>query len=314
MRILVTGCSGHLGRILIPRLLAASGIRSVIGLDIVKPPFKHPRFAFVRADVRDTSLAQHFAGIDALVHLAFVVMQGVLKERRDDRALMRAINVDGSINIFNLAAASGVKTIIYLSSAAVYALPNAHQRIDENQPRRALPGFGYAEDKVTLEEWLDRYEDLHRDLRLVRLRPHIILGPSAHRFLKALLRLPLYPRVRAEWQCVHEDDVVHAIRLALFNTARGAFNLACADVGTYYSMQRALRRFALPIAPVWMQRGLKFAWRRFGWGTDAAWTSGIRHDLKLDIARARQQLGWVPRYSFGDICRATLGKKIIKKQ
>ncbi len=308
MRLLVTGCSGHLGRILVPRLLAASGVRTVVGLDRVKPTFAHPRFAFVRADVRDTDLAQHFAGIDAVIHLAFVVMQGDLGAQRFDRALMRAINVEGSMNIFNLAAAAGTKTVVHLSSAAVYALPSAQARIDEQQPRRALPGFAYAEDKIAVEDWLDEYEQLHRDVRLVRLRPHIILGPNAHRFFKTLLRLPFYPTTTAQWQCVHEDDVVHAVRLALFNSARGAFNLATDDAHSYRTLQRHLRRWALPLPTSWVRAGLGTAWRRFGWGTDPGWSAALEYSLVLDIGAARQRLGWAPRFDFLRTCSAALNK------
>lgn len=308
MRLVVTGCAGHLAQVLLPKLLAAAGVRSVVGIDINKPAFAHPRFAFIRADVRDPQLAKHFVDADAVVHLAFVVMQADLKERRHDRALMRAINVEGSQNVFNAAAAQGARTVVHVSSAAVYALPASEERIAETHARAALPGFGYAADKVAIEAWLDDFETLHRDIRLVRLRPHVILGPHAHPFLKLLLRLPLYPPVEAPLQCVHEDDVVHAIRLALFNPARGAFNLACSDAHTYGAMQRALHGLAIPAPLPALQWLLQMAWR-LGYGTDPAWVQALRYPLRLDITAARTGLGWTPRHGFLDICRATLGRR-----
>lgn len=308
MRILVTGCAGRLGRVLLPKLLAAADVRGVIGIDIVKPAFTHPRFAFIRADIRDPQLAGHFAEVDALIHLAFVVMQADLKERRNDREYMRDINVAGGQNVFNAAAAQGVGTVVHLSSAAVYALPAQTEWIAESHPRAALPGFGYAEDKVELENWLDSFETLHPAIRLVRLRPHVILGPHAHPFLKTLLRVPLYPNTGAAVQCVHEDDVVHAIRLALFNVTRGAFNLACSDAHTYGAIYRQLHPLALPLPLAAVQALLRKAWR-FGYGTDPAWAQALRYSLKLDIRGARAGLGWTPRTGFLDICRATLKRR-----
>ena len=309
MRILVTGAASQLGRVLLPRLLATAGVHSVIGLDLRPVAFKHPRFAYVRADIRSPDLGLHLADIDAVIHLAFVVLQSHLGPARFDRETMRDINVAGSQNVCNLAAAAGVKHLIHLSSAAVYALPARGDAIAEDHPRAPLPGFGYAEDKVAVEDWLDAFERVNPHVRLVRLRPHAIVGPCAQPFLKQLLRMPLYPHLpepAPRLQCVHEEDVVAAIRLALLNPARGAFNLATGDHISLRELKRQLHPLALPVPLKWLRAGLAFAWRRFNWGTDPAWAAGIQHSLVLDITRARKELGWVPRYGVVHTCHHAL--------
>lgn len=309
MRVLVTGAASQLARVLLPRLLAAAGVHSVIGLDLRPVAFKHPRFAYVRADIRSPDLGLHLADIDAVVHLAFVVLQSHLGDARFDRETMRDINVGGSQNVCNLAAAAGVKHLIHLSSAAIYALPARTDAIAEDHPRAPLPGFGYAEDKIAVEDWLDAFERVNPDVRVVRLRPHAIVGPHAQPFLKQLLRMPLYPRLpepAPRLQCVHEEDVVAAIRLALFNPARGAFNLASADATEWRTLKRALHPIALPVPLPWLQRALAIGWRRFNWGTDPAWAAGLQHSLVLDTTRARKELGWVPRYGAVHACHHAL--------
>lgn len=309
MRVLVTGSSAHLARVLLPRLLGDARISHVTGVDLCPGDFSHPRFSFVRLDVRDPALAAHLAGIDAVVHLAFVVLQGDLKARRNDRAHIRDVNLRGSQNVFTLSERAGVHTLVHLSSAAVYALPLQPAPAAESHPRAALPGFAYAEDKVALEEWLDGFEREHAGLRLVRLRPHVILGPRAQPFLRALLRAPVCPRLPRPaplTQCVHEDDVAQAIERALFAPVRGAFNLACEDAASFCDLQRKLHGRVLPL-PLALVRGAFYAaWRYGGYGTDPAWLAGMAHTLTLDTTRARTELHWRPHHPTVDACLKAL--------
>lgn len=309
MRVLVTGSSAHLARVLLPRLLADPRIHHVTGVDLRESDFHHPRFTPVRLDVRDRALAAYLAEIDAVVHLAFVVLQGDLKTRRRDRAHIRDVNLGGSRNVCTLAERAGVKTFIHLSSAAVYALPLQHAPATEDHPRGALPDFAYAEDKVALEDWLDVFEHEHPRLRIARLRPHVILGPQAQPFLRALLAAPIYPhlpRPAPLTQCVHEDDVAQAIELALFAPVRGAFNLACADAASFRDLQREVHGWALPL-PLALVRGAFYAaWRYWGYGTDPAWLAGMRHTLTLDTTRARTELQWRPAHPTIDACLKAL--------
>lgn len=306
MRVVVTGSSGCLARALLPQLCADPRVESVLGLDRTPPEFTHPRFRTVVRDVRDPEVETDLRGHDALIHLAFVVMQGTLGRDRRDRDAVRAINVDGSRNVFTAAVRAGVRTCLHLSSAAVYAIPAATTRIDETAARGGVAGFEYSEDKAAVEGWLDAFERESDACRLVRLRPHVILGPHAQPLLKTLLRLPLYPQLPGNpiTQCVHEDDVADAILLALFKPVAGAFNLACADAASFADMQRLVHRRALPIPLGLARSAVRAAWRFGGWGTDPGWMRALPYSLALDTTRARRELGWRPRY---DTIRACLG-------
>lgn len=309
MRILVTGSASHLGRVLLPHLLQDPRVEQVIGVDLRDTDFHHPLFTQVLMDVRSPQLKQVMRNCDALVHLAFVVMQGDLGARRNDRAWMRDINVAGTQAVFTLAAAQGIHQLVQLSSSAVYRLPADATAIDEAHAREALPGFAYGEDKVAVEQWLDRFESEHGRLRLLRLRPHAILGPHAQPYLRRLLGTPFYPRLpepQPLTQCVHEDDVAEAIRLALFSKVRGAFNLATSDALSFRDMHRLARWPSLPLKPATVERLFRLAWRTRGWGTDPAWLQGAHHPLVLDTRAAREQLGWRPQH---DTVRAVIAHR-----
>lgn len=317
MRVLITGCASHLARALLPRLLAEAAITQVVGVDIKKPTISDSRLEFVALDIRDPRLRELMVGVDAVIHLAFVVLEGDLRARRHDRALMREINVEGGKQVVQAAAASGVRTFIQVSSAAVYALPLAGQLARESDPRGALPGFRYAEDKVAFEAWLDDFENTQTGMRVVRLRPHVILGPHAQPVLKRLVALPFFPHLpdpQPRTQCVHEDDIAEAVWLALSKNVTGAFNLAAADALSFRDLQRALHGRALPLPFSLVKTAFTFAWHLFGWGTDPAWLGGLHHSLALDISRAQNDLGWSPRFSCVEAASAALKKNRREKR
>jgi nucleoside-diphosphate-sugar epimerase len=313
MKVLVTGSASHLARALLPRLLADARIEHIVGVDVRNGWLRHRRYRHVRLDVRSPKLARAMAGADAVIHLAFVVMRRDLGARRFDRAEMRDINVRGSQHVFTQAAAQGVKTLVHCSSAAVYAQNlGSRAAITESNPRGALPGFAYVEDKIAVEDWLDGLEAQHPPTRIVRLRPHAILGPHAQPFLRRIARMPFYPRLpdpQPLTQCVHEEDVAQAIHAALFGEARGAFNLATTDAMSWRDIKRLCHRHAMAVPLSVLRAAFALGWRLFGLGTDPAWVEGLRHDLVLHTGRARRVLGWKPRYDSVQACFETLEER-----
>jgi len=204
----------------------------------------------------------------------------------------------------------GVARLVHCSSAAVYDLAHWHKgAITESHPRAALPGFGYAEDKIAVENWLDELEQTHPQARLIRLRPHVIVGPRAQPFLNYLARsrfYPLLPDPQPLTQCVHEADVAQALHLALFAEASGAFNLAPADSLSVRDMRRVLHRRPLALSYGFMRGLLAFGWRFLGIGTDPAWMETLRYNLVLHTRRARKELGWTPQYDSVKDCLLAL--------
>ncbi|APZ42453.1 NAD-dependent epimerase/dehydratase family protein [Acidihalobacter ferrooxydans] len=296
MRLVVTGSAGRLARVLIPQLLADPGIEIILGIDHRDARYADPRYRHHRLDVRDPAAAEVCAGADALLHLAFVLMGGGLGHRRHDRATLRAINVDGSRQMFEAAAQHRLRHILFVSSAAVYgAWPDNPPLLPETAPLRPMPGFAYAEDKVAVERLLDAFERGHPAIAVTRLRPHAIIGPHAHPFLNHVLRQPFYPASRALTQCVWEDDVAAAAVLALRQRATGAFNLAAQPALSLYDMLGRTRRLRLPLPLAPAGAVHRLLW----WLTPAVgepgWVQGTRYSLALDTRRAEIELVWHPR-------------------
>ena len=303
MRIFVTGSSSHLAKVLLPMLCEHPKISHVKGVDINPGNFEHKKFSFSNIDVRDTALSQHMNGCDVVIHLAFVVLRSTLKQQRKNRELIHDINVNGSTNVFQQANKLGFKKIIHLSSAAVYgAWPNNPNSINENQARQVMKGFSYAEDKNEVEDWLDNLEK-NSKIDIIRLRPHVILGPQSQPFLLSLIRQPFYPKLpdpQPLSQCIWENDVADAIIKSVFSNASGAFNLAAEPAISFKEMIQMSHRFSIPVPIKLLRFTHKYLWHISSVGEEPGWLDGMPYSLAIDSSKAKNELGWEPQHSTYD--------------
>ena len=115
MRVGITGISSTLGRCLIKKLIEDPNIEQIIELDLKAiNGEKYNKIQFMKGDVRNLSnLRKIFIDIDVLIHLAFVVIGSI-----PDPETIYDINVNGTKNVFNIAAELGIKKVIYSSSVA----------------------------------------------------------------------------------------------------------------------------------------------------------------------------------------------------
>lgn len=122
MNLLVTGCDGYIGAVLVPMLMARG--HRVTGLDTGfyrEGLLYHERNdapAVWRKDIRDVT-ARDLEGFDAVIHLAELSNDplGALAP-----AVTHAINHRGTMGLAAAAKAAGVSRFVYASSCSVYGL------------------------------------------------------------------------------------------------------------------------------------------------------------------------------------------------
>ena len=299
MKVVVTGGSGQLGTLILERLIADPRVERIVALDVRPPRVASEKLEPVQADVRDPDLARHMRGADALFHLAFIVTSRV------PEATFFGVNVEGSQNVFRAAVEGGVGQIVYASSIAAYGVVPGHPvPLTETAPRVHQHDFPYASAKFQVEAFLDALEAEHPALRVVRLRPAILVGtgiqnPLARAFAKALDRGLLVATSEAPMPLVWDEDVADAAMLALRQQARGAFNLAADDPLPPAELAAAAKlRLVRPPAPVLSAVGTASAvFARFGGGeaADPTWRDKGNAPLIPSSAKARDELGWRPR-------------------
>ena len=143
------------------------------------------------------------------------------------------LETDGVVDVDRtralLRSASGVRRVVYTSSAMVYgAWPNNPVPLTEDAPMRPNPGFGYASGKAESERLALEWREANADGRLAVLRPATVLGGEQDR-LTRLLRDVLPSGVGdtiPPVQYLHGDDLADAVTLACTSELDGVFNVA----------------------------------------------------------------------------------------
>ena len=285
-----------------------------------------------RGDVRDpAALREAFDAADVVVHLAFLITGAA------PAGELRAVNVEGTLNVFRAAAAAGARRFVYASSVAAYGFhPDNPVGMTEDWPVRPAARLFYAKEKAELEHLLQaeaaRLEAAgSAGPALYLLRPPVVLGPHAVG-AKDLLPGPLAPlgrrlatlaarAVRAgrvprlpvllpsmPFQCVHEDDLGDALlRCVVASGPPGAYNVAADGILTSADVARefGLLPLSLPAGP--MQLAARAAAALPFLPPAAQWVEAASHPAIMDTARAKNELGWAPRYTALESLQDTLG-------
>lgn len=285
MRIVITGATGNVGTALV-RALVREGGHEVVGVARGRPPAGFPGVRLHTRDVATDPLETVFRGADAVVHLAWTT-----EPARDERALWR-VNVDGSQRVIEATLAAGVPALVHASSIGAYAAAPGRV-VDETHPATGIPTSWYSRQKARVEGILDTLESEHPALRVVRLRPALVVPRRAGRQVRRLLAGPVPRRLAA--QAVHADDVADAYRLAVTDPElRGPYNVAAPPVLDAASLEA--RSGVLPLPPAVRRSLLAAAWRLRLQPTAPGWLDLAHGAPVIDAGRMRAA-GWVPRRS-----------------
>ena len=323
LTVAVTGPTGTFGFGLMPLLQSDHRVRRVVG--IARRPFdpeQHgwSKMEYRRGDVRDQdALREAFAGADVVVHLAFLIIGGSAQTTR-------AINIEGTLNAFRAAAEAGVRRFVYASSVAAYGFHRDNPvGMTEDWPTRPADRLFYAQEKAELEQLLGEEAAKHPDLQLYLLRPPVVLGPHtiggkdvlpgplaplAKRLQGRFPRLPVpVPALVPDLplQFVHEDDVGSALLQCVVAAGPpGAYNIAGDGVLSAVDVARELGFLpvAIPAGPV--QAGARALSRLPFLPSFAEWVEAVSHPAVMDTTRAKEELGWTPRFTGLEALRDTL--------
>ncbi|MET0863581.1 MAG: NAD(P)-dependent oxidoreductase [Nakamurella sp.] len=291
MRILVTGSSGHLGEAL-SWMLRTDG-HQVVGVDI-RPDGGTDLVGSIddRRFVRGV-----LAGVDAVMHTATLHKPHVGSHTRQDFV---DTNISGTLTLLEESAAAGVSRFVFTSTTSSFGraltpesgLPAAW--ITEDVVPR--PRNIYGVSKIAAE---DICELVHRDtglpiviLRVSRFFPEADDSAdisSSYSAANIQVNEMLYRRVDLE-------DVVDAHRCALDRAADIGFGRYIVSASTPFGPAdlAELRRDA-PAVVSRYHPDYRSVYRELGWRM-------FPHLDRVYVnQRARAELGWRPRYTFGHL-------------
>jgi UDP-glucose 4-epimerase len=302
MRIVVVGASGNAGTSVLRSLGADPAVDSILGIARRLPDLHDPKTDWAQADISRDELVPLFRSADVVIHLAWLIQPG------RELATLRATNVEGSARVFEAVVAASVPALVYASSVGAYSRGPKDRRVDEGWPTGGIETSFYARHKAEVERILDRFEEEHPTVRVVRLRPALIFKREAASGIRRLFAgpllpsplvrrglIPLVPRTeRLCFQAVHSYDVGEAYRLAALSDARGAFNIAAEPVIDSAVLAELLGARAVPVPASALRAGAKLSYRLRLQPTEPGWVDmGLAVPL-MDVTMARTELGWEP--------------------
>jgi UDP-glucose 4-epimerase len=300
--IVVTGICGRLGR-RVCRVLHRE--TRVIGIDRRGFHDKPKDVEHYQVDLRRKKLQDVFRGgassVAAVVHL------GVMHDPRASSEEHHSWNVSGFAKLLEYVAQYKIPKLVVLSSANVYGpQPDNAQFLTEEAPLLGGQQFPDIRDLVEVDMLAQSFFWKHPETETVVLRPVHILG-SVHNAPSNYLRLPMVPTLLGfdpMVQVIHEDDVVHALRLALRPGVKGIFNVSGPDPIPLSRLVRTVGRPTMPIPHTIGKMVLSRLYRLRLSSFPAPELDHIKYVCMVDDRRAREELGYAPRRSLEDTARA----------
>ena len=308
MRYVITGGAGYIGSRLVDFLSRREDTEKIVVCDVAAPRGYVPKTEFERVDVRDRDGVRatlERAKPDALVHLAFILNPS------HDEALMYDIDVNGTHNVLEAAAAAGTQQVLVTSSGVAYgAFPDNPVPLTEEDPVRGVSAFSYARDKTESDRVCQLWAATYPERTMTIVRPCIVFGPNVNNYLVRLWTKQPFAAdpgtLDNDIQFVHEDDVVEAITELLVGGHGGAFNVAgdglmtsreCAEmIGSpirrmperaYRGLARAMWNVRLSEAPPGSVDFALYPWI-------------------LSNEKVKRETGWSPRYTTRETFEITM--------
>jgi nucleoside-diphosphate-sugar epimerase len=317
--VIVTGASGRIGAAAARRL---AGRYHVVAFDRAGPPRPPPGFETLDVDLTsDASVrgaltefrSRHGPGLASLLHFAaYYEFSGRPSPEYE------AINVKGTERLMRGLREAGVRAdqFVYASTMVVHAPGAPGRPLNEDAPLG--PTWEYARSKLRGEEAL---RAARGDTPLVVLRlanvyddlgGHPVLAQQVRRVLEGRLTARFFPGDPSRGHSyVHRDDVLDAVERVVDRRRElpPELTLLIGEPGAvgYGEIQRALGRAIhgseRPTRRVPKALARAGAWALRLWpGGDPfvkPWMVDRADDhYELDVSRAREVLGWVPRHSF----------------
>jgi len=327
--ILVTGVAGYWGSRMAARLLELNenlaqqpitdGIGfsgyHVIGLDTEPPKEPIKGLDFIQADVRNPLFVELLKSeqVHTLVHLAFIEAN-----RPSERAF--DFNVIGAMKALGAAAEAGVRKVILRSSTAVYgAFPTNPAFIVENYPLNGNKSKnGSIRNWVDIEAFVNGFRRQVPEMVITMLRFANIIGPTVDSpFTRFLIQNPPLTLFGFDplMQVIHENDVVEALIFSMRNDVPGVFNVAAEGILPLGKILGLAGRFSLPVIHLCAY-----------WGIQMMSASGVkshqyfpiepdylRFPWITDLARMREEMGFIPAYTAEESLREFAGQLRLKK-
>lgn len=280
-RIFITGATGYIGSAVAARLVRDG--HEIHGLARSEERARAIEALGVTPVLGDLADPEEWIGVlqncDVVVHTAFDGVTGASEQDHNALEAFRVASLDGR-----------VRRVLYTSGIWVHG-HGGNTIVDETAPLKPLE----------LVQWRAAHEEIALDLSAhevatIILRPGMVYGEGrgilGGWFSEAREKKTItYPGDGSQhWSMVHREDVADAYALALEH-GRGGERYLLTDEShhTVKQMAEAAAAAADATARAWPAEDVVKTLSLFG--------KALLNDLQATSAKARRELGWVPRHT-----------------
>lgn len=301
-RVLITGASGSVGRLLVRALAERSeDLGALVATDVREAPAasRLDGVEYLTLDVCDPALGAILAErqIDTVVHLAAVVTP----QPGDTRERQYKVDVEGTDNVLRACVEAGVGRLVYTSSGAAYGYhADSPALLVETDSLRGNDAFAYASHKRIVEEHLAEHRGAHPELSQVIFRVSTVLGPQVRNQITALFERPVVvgiAGVDSPFCFIWDEDVAGALIAGIFAPQGGIYNLTGDGVMTLREIAHAMGRRYVPIREAWLTLGLAALHKAGVAAVGPEQLLFLRHRPVLSNQRLKDELGFFPQKS-----------------
>ena len=240
----------------------------------------------IAGDIRSRDWFDKAGPADAIFHEAAITDTTVTDQRK-----MMEVNVDGFRNVLDYALKSGVKRVVYASSAAVYG--NGHCPMREEQTPAPENIYGFS--KAVMDNVAREFAAAHEEMTLVGLRYFNVYGPREYyKGNPASMMFHLYNQMKAGKRprifkfgeqlrdFVYVKDIVRGNLNALDAEKSCICNLASGKPGNFNEVIEALNKaLGSDLAPEYFENPYSF----------------YQNKTQADLRRTRALLNYRPEWN-----------------
>lgn len=287
--VVVTGGAGFIGSNLVEELAKEHQVKVIDNLSTghIENLDQIRGVEFVRGSITDLDLLKEvFSDVDYVYHQA--ALPSVPRSIEDPISSNR-VNIDGTLNVLVAARDCGAKKVVYASSSSVYGDTPTLPKREDMTPNPKSP---YAVTKLAGEYYCRIFSEIY-GLKTASLRYFNVFGPRQDPKSQYAAVIPLFitrilngkpPTIFGDGTQTRDftfvKDVVQANIRTMESGAVGVFNVAC-------GRQIVLNDLADEIMKI------------TGIETEKVYEPPRTGDIKdslADISRAREMLGYEPRF------------------
>ena len=302
---LITGGTGFLGCHLAADLVKRGHRVKLLDLEPLTEPELWGKVESYQGDIRNKFLVERLMkGVDFVIQTAAALPLAKAKE-------IRTTTIDGTRIVLEAAQKNKVKRMVYISSTAVYGVPEKHP-IVESDKRVGVGAYGEA--KIEAEKICEKFRKKRMVVPIIRPKTFIGIGRLGvfqilFDWVRRGCKIPVIGNGKNRYQLMGVEDLVNAIWLTITKPAIKANDTFNVGAKKFETVEKDLNKFFREVksesrvmkTPAGAIKKTLAVLEKLNLSPLYAWVYATADkDSFVSTEKIEKKLGWKAKYSNAD--------------